>query len=108
DECSNHGVSAWSVDDLSRLLELGANAFEIRPMLEPGIAENARTELEWTRAHGPGKRAAVVCDALLEAGWNAQDAAANFHSPQHAPLLTEDAGMMLVDEYLLCHASHTP
>jgi hypothetical protein len=46
DECHTHGVSAWSVNDLSRLLEIGASALELRPMLEPGIAENARTEIE--------------------------------------------------------------
>jgi DNA primase len=108
DECSNHGVSAWSIDDLCRLLELGVGAFELRPMLEPGIAENARTEIEWQRMHGVAKRATVVCDGLVEAGWNAQVAAADFHAPADSPLLTEDAGMMLVDDYLRSHGSHTP
>lgn len=107
DECHTHGVSAWSVDDLCRCLELGATALEVRAMLEPGIAENGRTELEWNRQHGAAKRAAVVCDALLEAGWNAQAAAADFHAPADAPLLTEDAGMLLVDAYLHAHDSHT-
>jgi hypothetical protein len=108
DECKTHGVSAWSVDDLSRLLELGASALELRPMLEPGIAENARTELEWQRNHGATKRAAVICDALSEAGWNAQLSAVDFHAPAQAPLLREDSGMLLVDEYLRSHGSHTP
>jgi hypothetical protein len=108
DECRNHGVSAWSVDDLCRLLELGAGALEIRSMLEPGIAENARAEIEWQRNHGKAKRAAVICDAVTAAGWNAQVAAADFHAPAQAPLLTEDAGMLLVDEYLRSHGSHTP
>lgn len=108
DEFHTHGVSAWSVDDLSRLLELGASALELRPMLEPGIAENARTEIEWQRNHGRAKRAAVICDALVEAGWNAQLSAADFHAPEQAPLLTQDAGMLLADEYLRSHGSHTP
>ena len=108
DECHTHGVSAWSVDDLCRLLELGASALELRPMLEPGIAENARTEIEWQRNHGSAKRATVICDALAEAGWNAQLSAVDFHAPEQAPLLTEDAGMLLVDEYLRSHGSHTP
>jgi DNA primase len=108
DECRNHGVSAWSVDDLCRLLELGATALELRPMLEPGIAENARAEVEWNREHGAAKRANVICDGLVEAGWNAQVAAAEFHAPAQSPLLTEDAGMLLVDEYLRSHGSHTP
>jgi bifunctional non-homologous end joining protein LigD len=108
DECATHGVSAWSIDDLCRCLELGIDALELRPMLEPGIAENARAEIEWQRSHGPSKRAAVVCDGLVEAGWNAQVAAADFHAPADSPLLTEDAGMMLVDEYLRTHGSHTP
>ena len=108
DECTTHGVSAWSVDDLCRLLELGASAIEIQPMLAPGIAENARVELQWNREHGAAKRAAVVCDGLLSAGWAAQQAAVTFHAPTEAPLLTEDAGMMLVDEYLRAAGSHTP
>jgi len=108
DECHTHGVSAWSVEDLCRLLELRATALEVRPMFEPGIAENARAEIEWQRGHGAAKRAAVVCDGLVEAGWNAQLAAADFHAPAQAPLLTEDAGMLLVDEYLRNHGSHTP
>jgi hypothetical protein len=108
DECRTHGVSAWSVEDLSRLLELGATALEIRRMLEPGIAENARTEVEWQRNHGSAKRATVICDGLAEAGWNAQLSAVDFHAPAQAPLLTEDAGMLLVDEYLRSHGSHTP
>jgi hypothetical protein len=107
DECHTHGVSAWSIDDLCRLLELGATALEIRPMLEPGIAENARAELEWKREHGAAKRAAVICDGLIEGGWNAQLAAVDFHAPEQAPVLTEDAGMLLVDDYLRAHGSHT-
>ena len=107
DECGNHGVSAWSVDDLCRLLEIGATALEVRAMLAPGIAENARMELEWQRNHGLAKRAAVICDAVCEAGWNAQVAAVDFHAPAEAPLLTEDAGMLLVDEYLRTRGSHT-
>jgi hypothetical protein len=108
DECHTHGVSAWSVDDLSRLLELGISALELRPMLEPGIAENARTEIEWQCNHGRAKRTTVICDALVEAGWNAQLAAVDFHAPEQAPLLNEDAGMLLVDEYLRSRGSHTP
>jgi DNA primase len=108
DECKNHSVSAWSIDDLCALLELGANAFEIRPMFEPGIAENARTEVEWNRQHGAAKRCAVVCDAIIESGWSAQVMAGDFHAPDQAPLLTEDAGMLLVDDYLRQHGSHTP
>ena len=108
DECRNHGVSAWSIDDLCELLEIGATALEIRPMFEPGIAENARAELEWQRHHGSAKRAAVICDAICETGWNAQLSAVDFHAPDQAPLLTEDAGMLLVDEYLRTHGSHTP
>jgi len=35
DEAVNHGVSLWTVDDLVTILELGANAYEFRPLFAP-------------------------------------------------------------------------
>jgi len=89
DECRAHDVSLWTVTDLLRLLELGANAVELRPLFAPGFAADALADLEWSRAHGPRKRLTVICDALLATAWSAQAAAVDFHAPADAPLLTE-------------------
>ena len=45
--------------------------------------------------------------AAREAGWAAQVLAADYHAPSDAPLLTEDAAIMLVDQTLAAHGSHT-
>jgi hypothetical protein len=107
DECETHRVSLWTTDDLLRVLTLGIDAYELRTLFAPGLAANALTDVEWSRAHGVRKRLAVICDALLEAGWAAQVIAADYHAPADAPLLTEDAAIMLVDEYVASHGSHT-
>ena len=106
-ECETHHVSLWTTADLTRVLTIGVDAFEMRPLFAPGLAANALTDLEWSRAHGPRKRLAVICDALREAGWAAQVLAADYHAPSDAPLLTEDAAIMLVDQTLAAHGSHT-
>ncbi len=107
DECETHRVSLWTTDDLLRVLTLGIDAYELRTLFAPGLAANALTDVEWSRAHGARKRLAVICDALLEAGWAAQVIAADYSAPADAPLLTEDAAIMLVDEYVASHGSHT-
>ena len=106
-ECDAHQVSLWTTADLVRVLTIGVDAFEIHPLFAPGLAANALTDLEWSRAHGPRKRLAVICDALREAGWAAQVLAADYHAPTDAPVLTEDAAIMLVDQSLAAHGSHT-
>jgi hypothetical protein len=102
-----HGVSLWTVADLIRVLSLGAGAYELRPLFAPGPVTDRIADLEWSRAHGARKRLTVICDALVEEGWSAQADAADFHSPADAPLLTEDAAMLLVDEHLRQAGSRT-
>jgi hypothetical protein len=108
DEAVNHGVSLWTVDDLVTILGLGANAYELRPLFAPGLAAGHVADLTWSRDHGPRKRLTVICDALREFAWSAQSAAADFHAPADAPLLTEDAAILLVDEWLRTQNSHVP
>ena len=79
----------------------------MRPLFAPGLAANALTDLEWSRAHGPRKRHTVICDALRETGWAAQILAADYRASAEAPLLTEDAAIMLVDQTLAAHGPHT-
>ncbi|MGH7747934.1 MAG: hypothetical protein ACREQ5_24710 [Candidatus Dormibacteria bacterium] len=63
-ELQTHGVSAWTSDDLARLLALGADPQELRALCVPGFAEDRIAELEWQRLHGRPKRVAVIAEAL--------------------------------------------
>ncbi len=108
DESVNHAVALWTVDDLTRVLRLGANAYELRSLFAPDIAAARVDDLVWSRDHGARKRTTVICDAVIEAGWRAQVTAADFHAPEDAPRLTEDAAILLVDEYLAAAGSREP
>jgi DNA primase len=99
DECKTHNVSAWTVADLTRALELGLTAYELRSAFAPGFAGEHIADLEWERSHGARKRLTVICNAIREVGWQAQTTAAGFASPTTAPMLTEDAALLLVDEH---------
>jgi hypothetical protein len=100
----NYGVSAWAIEDL-RCSKSARRRSRSAPRSSRHRGRRSR-RTAWSRNHGGAKRAAVVCDVLLEAGSNAQAGAADFHAPADAPLLTEDAGMLLVDVYLRSHGSH--
>lgn len=107
-EAANHDVALWTVDDLVALLTIGANAYEMRGLFEAGLAADRVADLLWSREHGTRKRLTVICDALRESGWAAQVEAAAFNRPSEAPLLTEDAAMLLVDAWLRAKDSYTP
>ena len=68
--------------------------YELQPRSEP--RRRSRRDLLWSREHGAAKRLAVICELLVKGGWNAHVAAADFHAPADAPLLTEDAAIMLL------------
>ncbi len=64
DECETHRVSLWTTDDLLRVLTLGIDAYELRTVFAPGLAANALTDVEWSRAHA---------DARVRGGRRARD-----------------------------------
>lgn len=102
-ELQTHGVSAFTVDDVQRLLRIGSNPYEMRPLFEPGFASDRMGDLLWERLHGTAKRVGLICEYLRESGWAAQVAFAK--AQQHgesseAPRLTADAAMLLVDQRL--------
>lgn len=99
-ELATHGVSAWTVDDLQRLLRVESNPYEMLTLLKPGFVADVIDTLLWNRVHGETKRLQLVCRYLCEGGWAAQAAAAKQGPPQNAPLLTIDAAMLLVDQRL--------
>ena len=99
-ELKTHGVSAWTLDDLTTALLVGANAYELRPCFEPGYAADGLMDLLWNRDHGLGKRVRVVAALIQQAGWDLQTTAARTGTPADAPLLTIDTAMALVDQAL--------
>jgi hypothetical protein len=100
-ELRTHGVGAFTVADIARLLEEACDLAEMRPLFEPGFAVDRLDDLLWERGHGEGKRVAVVVEVLANAGWREQVDAARTGDPADAPALTEDAAMVLVDQVVV-------
>ncbi|MBV9720169.1 MAG: hypothetical protein JOZ77_12690 [Candidatus Eremiobacteraeota bacterium] len=102
-ELHNHGVSAWTVDDLETLLRIGANAFEMRPLFAPGFAADALDDVLWERHHGRAKRVRLIADAIVRTGRITQ--AGYSGASSEAPRITEDVAMVLVDQDLAANGS---
>jgi hypothetical protein len=102
-ELQNHGVSAWTVADLTALLREGSNPFEMRALVVPGFASDAIEDLFWERTHGQPKRVRLIAEAILRTGWTTQSAYRG--SAAEAPRLTEDVAMVLVDQDLAAQGS---
>lgn len=102
-ELQNHEVSAWTVDDLSTLLRIGACALEMKALFAPGFASEALDDLLWERRHGRAKRVRLIADAIVHTGCTTQ--AAYHGDPSQAPRITEDVAMLLVDQDLAAQGS---
>jgi hypothetical protein len=102
-ELHNHGVSAWTVDDLSGLLRTGANALEMKALFAPGFASDALDDLRWERSHGRAKRVRIIADTIVRTGRTTQ--AGYRGDPTQAPRITEDVAMVLVDQDLAAQGS---
>jgi len=99
-ELQTHKVALWTVADLVRILSMATNPYETIPLFDPGRASNVLDDIEWERRHGRAKRVRTIANVLLEEGWKAQVLAAKEGPREEAPLLNEDAAMMLVDAWL--------
>jgi DNA primase len=102
-ELQNHGVSAWTVDDLTTLLRLGSNPLEMRALFAPGFASDALDDLLWERRHGRAKRVRLIAGAIVRTGHTTQ--AAYRGDSSQAPRITEDVAMVLVDQDLAAQGS---
>lgn len=102
-ELQNHGVSAWTVDDVATLLREGANPFEMRALFVPGFANDALDDLLWERRHGQPKRVRLIAEAILQTGWTTQRAYSGVAA--EAPRITEDVAMVLVNQDLAAEGS---
>jgi DNA primase len=99
-ELQTHRVTALTVPDIQTLLHVGANALEVKRILEPGYAGDVLSDLLWERRHGRAKRVATIAHLVACEGWRAQQTAASQGGPGNAPRLTADAAMLLVDAAL--------
>jgi DNA primase len=102
-ELHNHGVSAWTVEDLQTLLRIGANPLEMKALFAPGFASDGLEDLLWERHHGCAKRVRLIADAIVRVGWATQ--AGYRGAPAGAPRITEDVAMVLVDQDLAAQGS---
>lgn len=99
-ELHAHGVGLWTVDDLACVLRMRGNLHELHPLFVAGRAANKIPSLQWERQYGEGTRIRTIARILIEEGWKAQVLFATQGSSNQAPLLTEDAAMLLVDGWL--------
>ena len=100
-EIKTHGVALWCADDLAYALQSNLTPIELEPAFAPGvIAQEVIPDILWAREHGQRKRVGIIAGIIRAAGWTTQCAAAQSNSPADAPLITEDAAMLLVDQEL--------
>lgn len=99
-ELRTHEVTAMAVPELQTLLHLGANALEVKRVLEPGFACDVIFDVLWNRKHGEPKHVAATALLVQREGWKAQLTAASEGGSATAPRLTVDAAMLVVDEAL--------
>ncbi len=84
-ECKNHGVSAWSIDDIEALIRMNANALDMEALFQPGIiAADALEDLIWEQHHGRAKRIRIIAQIIRDAGWSTHAPPPN-PAPQPTP-----------------------
>jgi len=106
-ESKNHGVSLWTIDDLALALRENLSPEEVKPAFAPGIiAGDVLPDILWIRDHGEAKRVRIVANIIRRVGWITQCAAAQAGPPSDAPILTEDAAMLVVDQKLAARGCH--
>ncbi|HET6894585.1 MAG TPA: hypothetical protein VFH72_04295 [Candidatus Baltobacteraceae bacterium] len=100
-ELSVHGVSAWTTDDLVRMLQSGVGAYDLRAIFATaGIARDALDNLLWDRQHGAAKRLRVIASIVLQQAAQQQQLAEHLAARTDAPLFTIDVAMSAVDSAL--------
>ena len=104
-ELVNHHVTAWTVDDLTALVNAGSDPYEMKALfVEPGAVAERIGDLLWEREHGLAKRIAVIAEILVDGVLEIQRSAAGPTVPQ--PQITVDAATLLVDQRLRDLGSH--
>jgi hypothetical protein len=99
-EIQTHAISVWTVEDVITALRIDADTYECRALFAPGFVYDRLADLEWERAHGEEKRAAIVRDIVRREGYAAQSTIVGHVAAADAPVLTLDAAMLLVETAL--------
>lgn len=100
-EIKTHGVSLWGADDIVFALRAGLTPLDLAAAFAPGVvAQEVLPDIVWARDHGQKKRVRIIAEIIRSAGWTTQCAAAHANTPGDAPVLTQDAAMLLVDQEL--------
>jgi hypothetical protein len=106
-EIKTHGVSLWGADDIVFALRAQLTPLELEAAFAPGaVAQEVLPDIVWARDHGQKKRVRIIAEIVRSTGWATQCAAAQADTPADAPLVTEDAAMLLVDQELAAQGSH--
>lgn len=106
-EIKTHGVSLWGADDIVFALRARLTPLEVEAAFAPGaVAQEVLPDIVWARDHGQMKRVRIIAEIIRSTGWTTQCAAAQANTPVDAPLLTEDAAMLLVDQELAAQGAH--
>ncbi len=100
-EVQTHAISVWTIDDLITALRIDVDAYECRALFAPGFVYDRLADLEWSRSHGPEKRAEVIRRILRREGYTAQCTLVGEVKPSDAPVLSLDAAILLVETALL-------
>lgn len=99
-ELQVHNVTAWTVNDLTRAIEAGCSALEVRGLLKAGFAEDALDDLLWDRLHGRLKRLRVIASVVLQEGLRQQRLDRALGDGSQAPHFNVDVAMSVVDTFL--------
>ncbi len=100
-EIKTHGVSLWGADDIAYALRAGFGPLDLQAAFAPGaVAQEVLPDILWARDHGQTKRVRIIANIIRSAGWTTQCAAAQANMPADAPVLTQDAAMLMVDQAL--------
>jgi bifunctional non-homologous end joining protein LigD len=104
DELRHHGVSLWTVDDLATWLRAQFGPADLEPLMAGGRVADRLRDAVWADEHGERKHVAVVAHLLHVALWQAQRSLAASVPVSEAPVFTEDAALLMVDEALAAAA----
>jgi DNA primase len=100
DELRAHNVSLWTTRDLAACLRAQLGPAAMGRLFTPGRAGDAVNDALWQVAHGERKRVAVIAGIIHEQLWRSQRDLATAVPAEDAPIVDEDAVLLLVDEAL--------
>lgn len=99
-ELQVHNVTAWTVDDIANVLQIGCDALDLRDLLAAGFAEDVLSDFMWDRTHGRAKRLRVIASVILQEARRQQRLDSALGNAAQAPHVDIDVAMSMVNTYL--------